>query len=382
MTVLCRRKNSRLSEASLKPRTSRVTYIDAVAGAFRLVSDPHRARGPRTSLSILDEEALLDTLGDAGLRVAAHWDPKEYARTRDEDVLSLISRVASRPASPGEDRLVVDVVENLRGAGLGHLQSQAEAAFRGTRTSSTQHRGSPAVEGDRSSLLDELGRKYNTDKASKWVPPRGAGKAAKGHAYLGHYQTSLAPLRARGPGLLLDLGIGVGGNDFASAQMWRDYLPGWEVVAVDIRKPAVEVPNGVAFRRGNLGDARFLVELAREFSPTVVVDDASHKWPHQILSLLYLLPAVEPGGAFILEDLQTSGQRLATDYSLGMSVSPVELLSAIQARVAVATSDPARSDVTTDLAMQGVAAPLVEALARLIDRVEIIRGAAIIHRAA
>lgn len=174
--------------------------------------------------------------------------------------------------------------------------------------------------------LDELGLKYNTDKASN------------GHDYLRIYESVLAPRRDE---LLtvLDLGVGVA-PPFASTKMWLDYFPQAEVIGVDIQPYNMKFygidPNNwrAAFLQGDLGDPKFLDRIAIH-EPDLVIEDASHLWSHQILSLLHLFPALRPGGIYIWEDLHTSSPDINDPAYADNWISPVEILGILAQAVAV-----------------------------------------------
>src|SRR5262249_29171901 len=82
---------------------------------------------------------------------------------------------------------------------------------------------------------------------------------------------------------------------------------------------------------GDLGDAKFLDYLAEKYKPQVILDDASHFWPHQILGLERLLKCLEPGGVYIIEDLVTSFGSWTVDNTT--EVNPVSYLATLHALV-------------------------------------------------
>mgnify|MGYP000557256397 CR=1 FL=1 len=58
-----------------------------------------------------------------------------------------------------------------------------------------------------------------------------------------------------------------------------------------------------------IGDAakpRFLKRVFRTYQPSVILDDASHFWSHQIIGFQTLFPLLPPGGVYIVEDVHTS----------------------------------------------------------------------------
>lgn len=57
---------------------------------------------------------------------------------------------------------------------------------------------------------------------------------------------------------------------------------------------------------GNEDAIKNLIESFGDIEFDVVIDDASHYWPHQFLSLLHFRRKVKDNGYFILEDLHSS----------------------------------------------------------------------------
>ena len=71
-------------------------------------------------------------------------------------------------------------------------------------------------------------------------------------------------------------------------------------------------------------------ELERlcKLHPTVIIDDASHMWSHQIKSICYLFSSLQNGGVFIVEDLETSfGVYSSEGLYCDFDVSAYELCS-------------------------------------------------------
>ncbi|HEY5049184.1 MAG TPA: hypothetical protein VII49_14300 [Rhizomicrobium sp.] len=146
--------------------------------------------------------------------------------------------------------------------------------------------------------LDKLALIHGTDKASR------------GHDYMRFYEFFLNPFKEK-TFVLIELGVGPKHNKGKSLLTWRDYFPHATIVGVDIRQDAKEVETDrVHIEIGDCSKPNFLRELSRKYAPLVIVDDASHKWSHQILALETLFPALEAGGLYVVEDLQTSFEPL------------------------------------------------------------------------
>ena len=142
--------------------------------------------------------------------------------------------------------------------------------------------------------LDGLARGHGTDKSSA------------GHDYMRFYEAFLRPYKHEAF-VLLELGVGPTTNKGKSLFTWRDFFPRAHIVGVDMRSDAKDVEGErVSVEIGNCGKAEFLRELGNRYKPFVILDDASHRWSHQILALETLFPLLLSGGIYILEDLQTS----------------------------------------------------------------------------
>ncbi len=138
-------------------------------------------------------------------------------------------------------------------------------------------------------FLDELGRKYGTAKSSLEMH------------YLEKYELFLGRFVNK-KFLLLELGV-FGG---ASARMWKEYFPLAEIVGVDIN-PDCQKHQEERLRivTADMSSREALQQLV-SLQASVIIDDASHLWSHQILALFTLFPSLPSGGIYILEDLGTS----------------------------------------------------------------------------
>lgn len=137
--------------------------------------------------------------------------------------------------------------------------------------------------------LEKIGQKYDTDKCSVM------------HNYLNKYEFFLRNWKDKSFNLL-ELGVFNGG----SLRMWEEFFPNATVYGVDINEDCREIEGNrkkVIIR--DLSDVANLEEL-KKISPSVIIDDASHIWSHQIKALFHLFPALPVGGVFIMEDLETS----------------------------------------------------------------------------
>lgn len=137
--------------------------------------------------------------------------------------------------------------------------------------------------------LDRLGREYETDKSSKV------------HNYLNKYEFFLNKWKKESINIL-ELGVFEG----SSLKMWGKYFSNAIIYGVDINVECMRFQGGnckVLIR--DLADESILEDL-KGIQPTIIIDDASHLWSHQIKALYHLLPGLQEGGIYILEDLGTS----------------------------------------------------------------------------
>ena len=70
---------------------------------------------------------------------------------------------------------------------------------------------------------------------------------------------------------------------------------------------------GVVYVEGDQTDGAMLGKLVDRYGPfSLVIDDGSHVGEHQAISMRRLLPAVQPGGYYIVEDIQTTVKASST----------------------------------------------------------------------
>lgn len=137
--------------------------------------------------------------------------------------------------------------------------------------------------------LDSIGCKYNTDKSSNH------------HNYLDKYEFFVNKWKKEKV-TVLELGVFKG----SSTNMWAEYFENGIIYGVDINPNCKKhEKENVKILIKDLGDENSLEEL-KMLHPQIIIDDASHFWTHQIKALYHLLPSLESGGVFILEDLGTS----------------------------------------------------------------------------
>lgn len=152
--------------------------------------------------------------------------------------------------------------------------------------------------------LDQLAIEAGTDKSSK------------SHDYMRFYEYLLGPYRDQ-RFTLLELGVGIPSRKAPSLRTWKAFFPEAQIVGVDIRRISKSFEEErIAVEIGDASRPRFLRRLARRWTPSVVIDDASHYWSHQIIGFRTLFPLLPPGGIYVVEDVHTSfHQAGATKYA-------------------------------------------------------------------
>jgi cephalosporin hydroxylase len=120
--------------------------------------------------------------------------------------------------------------------------------------------------------------------------------------YFPVYERHLNHLRGRAAHLI-EIGVFSGG----SLLMWCDYLgPNARITGVDI-EPSCKAceTDQVSVVIGDQGDPAFWEGFLAQAGPIdAVIDDGSHRPAHQIITLMALLPHLQPGGVYICEDVQ------------------------------------------------------------------------------
>lgn len=170
------------------------------------------------------------------------------------------------------------------------------------------------------STLRRLGRRNLAWLAAT----HGTDKRAHAHNYVAAYATHIGD-RRHAPIALLEIGILRG----ASLRMWRDYFPRARIVGLDLDPPPIELP-GVELVAGDQSDAAVLTTVASRGPFDVVIDDGSHIGAHIEASFRALFPAVEPGGWYVIEDMQTAYR---TDYGGGPPDHPGTSVAQVKAMV-------------------------------------------------
>lgn len=148
-----------------------------------------------------------------------------------------------------------------------------------------------------------------------------AGFIQKSPSHLKFYRRLLASL-ARQPRSILEIGVKGGG----STAFWKTLFQSATVVGVDIKlRPGLAAepsPDGVIYVQGDQTDVKRLREIAGRYGPfDVVIDDGSHVTDDQAVTIRELLPHVEPGGVYVVEDIHAAVKTASTrDVDFGEDI--------------------------------------------------------------
>lgn len=157
-------------------------------------------------------------------------------------------------------------------------------------------------------ILEELGIKYNTDKASKVVYGE---KTYAGHDYLKYYELFLSPLRDA-EFTLIELGCFRG----SSLKMWKEYFANAQIVGVDLNKDLKRLEEDRISFISSDATSEDLPEKLEPYAGSIgcIIDDCSHAWGDQRRSFEMLFPLVSSGGYYIIEDLECGSMGAYPSY--------------------------------------------------------------------
>jgi len=137
--------------------------------------------------------------------------------------------------------------------------------------------------------IEDLAKKYNTDKDGR-------------HNYIPIYKKYFEPIKKEVK-KVLEIGIYQG----ASHKMWHDYFEEAIIYGLDLHEFNLATDRFISFiaDQGNKEHLKlFINKCGSDFD--IIIDDGSHRWMDQQVSLGFLFRFVKPGGIYIIEDLHTS----------------------------------------------------------------------------
>lgn len=149
--------------------------------------------------------------------------------------------------------------------------------------------------------LDELGVKFSTDKSSLL------------HGYLEHYERLFPEPEKITKVVELGLQRRSGkwkNSPLPSVNMWLEFFPNATVFGFDKQDLKGLGGNRFHFYKGDQGRMKHHLEFGEITGDDIdfVLDDASHRFPHQVLSFLYFYPKLKNGGVYVVEDTRAKVQ--------------------------------------------------------------------------
>jgi cephalosporin hydroxylase len=164
----------------------------------------------------------------------------------------------------------------------------------------------------------------------------------KSPSHLRFYKALLAAMEPS-PRRMLEIGVKGGG----STAFWKALFPSATVVGMDLKLRWLDgTDDGVTYVQGDQTDVARLQAIATEYGPfDLVIDDGSHVAAHQAITIRALLPHVQPGGFYVIEDIHASVKESSTrpvDYGEDIWADfTVALLQRLRRGPAPAASDGA-----------------------------------------
>lgn len=154
------------------------------------------------------------------------------------------------------------------------------------------------------SPLCELALKYDTDKCPEW-------RGGTGHEYTPFYHHYL--FRDLRPKRVLEIGICTG----ASLRMWEEYWPEAVIWGADVDRNTFINEDRIKSLYVDQRDDRSLVSLSLWFWEQhldLIIDDGSHSQQDQWRTAQTLIPCLNPGGLYVIEDVQLGTQEKVREH--------------------------------------------------------------------
>ena len=153
-------------------------------------------------------------------------------------------------------------------------------------------------------LLQEIGKKYGTDKS---------GHTYKGITYLDIYSRYLDNIRFD-----IKVFVEIGVLNGSSLKMWSEYFPNAKIYGIDINPVCKKYESDrVEILIGDQNDIEFLNYLSEKIgSIDILLDDGSHITGHQINAFNILYKNIKKGGFYIIEDLTNSYEEQLNHHDL------------------------------------------------------------------
>jgi trans-aconitate methyltransferase len=134
--------------------------------------------------------------------------------------------------------------------------------------------------------LDQIALHHGTDKSSR------------SHWYTRYYEKFFGNVREE-ISSVLELGVGSG----ASIRMWMEFFPNALIYGVDQSPVTGDFGGRVTLHQCEQTDSEALHSHFGDVKLELIIDDCSHNQDKTIESLKILYPMLQPGGWYIIEDM-------------------------------------------------------------------------------
>lgn len=164
-------------------------------------------------------------------------------------------------------------------------------------------------------MLDSIGIKHNTDKASiqrKMDEEQGdlSQFTIPGHSYLDKYESIFPPRDAKIN--FMEVGCcGSGWRNGAGIRTFLEYYTNPESLSwgIDIKKIVFNLQNideRLKVIQTDCSKKGFTNGIPEEVAFDVIIEDGSHFWSHQKVAYKECIERLNPGGILVIEDIHTS----------------------------------------------------------------------------
>ena len=142
----------------------------------------------------------------------------------------------------------------------------------------------------RRDYLTKLAIKYGTDRHPE----------SRKHSYTPYYY-DLFKNRRKSIKKVLEIGVGQG----AGLRMWRDFFPNAQIYGADYRESLMIKRDRIESFLCDQRRKEHLINLIDNIGPNIdlVIDDASHRPRDQIFTCLNLMPLLNKGVTYVIEDV-------------------------------------------------------------------------------
>lgn len=153
--------------------------------------------------------------------------------------------------------------------------------------------------------LCELSRKHGCDKGGEYHPYGDVTRWS--HCYTPVYWELFKDLRDK-PITLLEIGVSEG----YSINMWHEFFPHGSIIGWDIRNDywtEAVCSSRIHLQKVDQSDPGQMFKVWTELGKPefdIIIDDGSHRFEDQVITLGIMLPHLKPNGIYVVEDITNS----------------------------------------------------------------------------